>query len=496
MLLELSKRCLYKSITFTNNINIKNNEFVIHPIEQTAITLFNQKNYARLEMLPCKCACNCCPDSLKFLKEYAKLIKYKINKQKIENKQFEYQGKLDGYLLYIQAHYVDKDEAITILIDSLVYNCYFFEAFEYLLFLTDIENFYQVESEIEKNINDYVVKKIYVLLFYVEKFLKSKNLENYVNDLIAYYKIELSETGFRANDKEEENQNNTRYSIKKKHLEKTINQSKYVTCLIAAYYYYQKDYEKSIILFEQNNFECIEFIDLHSNILFIRNDIKSLALLAHRLTVEHPFAPETFISIANYHSLRKERENAIKYFKKSIDLNEKFTSNYTLIGHEYMELGNIPDAIINYNKSINFNQNDHRAIFGMAQALTTLKSYEQAFYFYQKACELQNANAYFWMMFGTCAAGLSKFEDAIFAYQRSIALGEDDSYVKLGDCYKNMKKYEDAVKVYEKYVDNCLKKGFDCKKISNFLAEYYLKIGNEKKSEYYQKLELLKHTKN
>ncbi|KAM0673197.1 anaphase-promoting complex component apc8 [Gurleya vavrai] len=467
---EFFKRCLYKSLNLIKNLNIESNKSKLSPREKIAISLFNQKDFTALENFPCDFDCNCCSPSILFLKEYSKLIKCKINNLKynyIETSKL----KNDIYFLYLKSN-SENCNKIEILMQILKQENYFFEAFEDLMFNTTQDNFYLVEEFLEKNINDTILLKYYICYLFITRFIVSEKLGSYFIDIQNYFlKNEIKNDLFVSG-----------YKVEK--LDENINY--YMNCFIAAVYYHKKDYKQSLIFFKKNNNVCSSFLDLYSNIFYIKNEIKKLAILSQDLVKKHPMAPETFVAIANYYSLNKNHEKAIEYFLKSIKLDERFASNFTLIGHEYIEMENISEAIVNYSKSLKFNSDDHRALFGMAQALTAMKTNEQAFFFYKKTCKLQPLNSYFWVMFGTCAVSLKKYEDAEFSYKRAISLGDEETLVKLGDCYKNMKRYEEAVRNYEKYVKMCIEKKIDCRKISNFLAEYFKKIGNEKKSNFYE----------
>jgi tetratricopeptide (TPR) repeat protein len=53
----------------------------------------------------------------------------------------------------------------------------------------------------------------------------------------------------------------------------------------------------------------------------------------------------------NYYGLKEEHEKAVQYFSRAVRLNPKFLSAYILMGHEYMEMKNIPAAVRAYRKA-------------------------------------------------------------------------------------------------------------------------------------------------
>jgi len=48
------------------------------------------------------------------------------------------------------------------------------------------------------------------------------------------------------------------------------------------------------------------------------------------------FSPETWCVVGNCYSLQKEHETALKFFNRSIQLNNNFAYAHTLCGHEFV----------------------------------------------------------------------------------------------------------------------------------------------------------------
>lgn len=493
---DFTKRCLYKSLEFIENINIESEKFYMPIINQKAITFFNLKNYSAIESITNKCVCalenndTICSDcsAIKFLKSYSKLITNKIINVNKDVKCIRSDD--DPFLMYINSHHTQKNASIDCLLRALELNNYFFDAFEELLRFVDLDNFYYIQEKLECVITNDIVKYIYFLYIAVYKFIKFDNLDLYISGVEQHFNNISSYENLlhtkQTNETYNKNENTACNNPK----------NNYIIGLLGAVHYFKKDYDVSLSYFSLLNSKNLCFMDFYSNLLYIKNDIKKLALLSRNLFLHHPFAGETYTAIGNYYSLKKEREKAIENFRKSIEADEKFTCNYTLIGHEYMELDNQTEAISSYNKALKYCKSDHRALFGMGQALKSIGSAKQALYFYQKVCELQCNEPYFWMNFGATAAENNKYDVAIQAYQRSIDLGETEAFLKLGDCYKNMKKYSEAVEVYEKYVDSCIQNEIECKKICKFLTEFYKRVGNKEKYDFYAKVALYETKKN
>jgi anaphase-promoting complex subunit 8 len=109
-----------------------------------------------------------------------------------------------------------------------------------------------------------------------------------------------------------------------------------------------KDFEYSLEFFnhliEIDPFRY-ENMDTYSNILYIKEKKGELANLAFRCFANNKYTPETCCAIGNYYSLMSDHIKAILYFKKALKLDRNYLAAWTLMGHEHLEMKNIPGAI-------------------------------------------------------------------------------------------------------------------------------------------------------
>jgi anaphase-promoting complex subunit 8 len=85
----------------------------------------------------------------------------------------------------------------------------------------------------------------------------------------------------------------------------------------------------------------IEYLDTYSNILYVKERKAELSYLAHTLSKVDKFASESCVVIGNYYSLKGKHEKSIVYFQRALRQNSMFLEARTLMGHEFMELGNV-----------------------------------------------------------------------------------------------------------------------------------------------------------
>lgn len=465
---EFAKRCLYKSLTFLTNLNIETNKnIVLLPKDQHLITLFNQKEYFQIQKTICYGECQCCAESHKFLYYYTQKIQKAILKLGFK----ETIKANDIYNEYLNAIELTGKEKIMALCNILKKNNYFYECFDELLYHVDQSNFFSVEKELEC-IDDEITKRIYFMLIYVHRFLKSDNFDIYFEEVLNYFKINKSKN---FNEKE-----NNEYKPKTFKTKVKPNPSNYIISLVAGVYYTKKDNETALILFKKTMNETVSFLDLYSNILFIKHDMKSSALLVHYLSLNYPTKPETYVAMGNYYSLMKEHTKAISYFQKCIELDERFSGTNTLIAHEYESLKDYNKAIKYFNQSLKFNKNDYRALFGMAEYYKEMGLNELALSFYKKVCEIQPDNTYFLIKFGE----MLNPKDAAHVFRKVIKMGDAEGYLKMAECYKKVGDLENAVSYFEKYSE---KKNDSV--VREFLKEYFLSRNDMRKYDYYAKKE-------
>lgn len=121
----------------------------------------------------------------------------------------------------------------------------------------------------------------------------------------------------------------------------TLFQSPYVACKTAVAYYHLREFEVAQELFVsllEKDPHRLEDMDVYSNILYVKEDAVALSQLAHTVTKVDKYRPETCVIVGNYYSLKTQRTRAIQYFQRALKLNRNYTSAWTLMGHEYVEL--------------------------------------------------------------------------------------------------------------------------------------------------------------
>ena len=289
-----------------------------------------------------------------------------------------------------------------------------------------------------------------------------------------------------------------------------------VKLFFAVYHYHKREFNISQSLFDEyylKNPNSLEFVDIYSNVLFLRDESAQLALLAQKCTRIGKYRPETCCVIANFYSLKNEHEKAITYFKRALKLSHEFNGAWTLMGHEYMEVGNTKAALECYRRAVEVDDRDFRAWFGLGQTYEILGMLSFSFFYYQKAVALRPKDTRFW----TCMAGvlenMGQQENALKCYKKATAKYlpektqlasfnnlEDETggefaaclkvWYKIAKLYSSAMKYREAVKWFESALqfDTLLKEELTPAEFSEtliYVSKHYISIGNKQTAEKY-----------
>ena len=172
---------------------------------------------------------------------------------------------------------------------------------------------------------------------------------------------------------------------------------------VAKVHYCNNNYDEAQTCFEHllELDPCrINGMDTYSNILYVKEATAELSHLAHRVVQQDKFSPEACYVVGNYYSLKGLHEKAVAYFKRALRLNRRFLGAWTLLGHEYVELKNIPAAIESYRSAIDINPKDFRAFYGLGQCMELSRMPFFALYYYRKATTLRPFDSRMWCALG------------------------------------------------------------------------------------------------
>ena len=257
-------------------------------------------------------------------------------------------------------------------------------------------------------------------------------------------------------------------------------------------------YEEAEKMFDrllQNDPHRIDDMDIYSNIIYVKEDHASLALLARRCSETDPYRPESCCVIGNYYSLRGQHEKAIVYFRRALKLDPGYIPAWTLMGHEFVELKNPSAAIECYQKAVSRRPNDYRAWYGLGQTYELVNMPSYALYYYDRAAQLRGDDPRMWNALAHCYASpaLSDTAAAIRCYERALKNDREGVAVaQLATLHKQRGETEAAAKYYKMNIDRIESEGLsgqDAVVAMQFLAQYHKSKGElETAQTYFERL--------
>jgi tetratricopeptide (TPR) repeat protein len=147
--------------------------------------------------------------------------------------------------------------------------------------------------------------------------------------------------------------------------------------------------------------------------------------------------------------------------KKSRDGKEPSAEDKRKFDHFFFEgvnaklKGNTVEALERFQKCLNLAPNNPASTYEIADILHKAGRHTEALTYAKKAASLDETNIWYQLLYCDCLRELSRYNDAIAVYQKTIKNFPDkiDLYYELASCFLYASKPEEAVKVYDKIED-------------------------------------------
>ena len=127
-------------------------------------------------------------------------------------------------------------------------------------------------------------------------------------------------------------------------------------------------------------------------------------------------------------------EDAIKHYKKAIEINPNLHQAYNNLGITYKTLQRYDEAIRAYKKAIEINPNDDDAYYNLGNTYANLQRYDEAIRAYKKAIEINpNDDAAYNNLGVVYTFGKKDYKMARYYVKKAIQLGNDSGLLKYLD---------------------------------------------------------------
>jgi tetratricopeptide (TPR) repeat protein len=182
---------------------------------------------------------------------------------------------------------------------------------------------------------------------------------------------------------------------------------------------------------------------------------KAVNYFIHALSIR-PSASDCWANLGNAHISCCEYADAIRCFKKSIELNENsFEAEYGL-GMAYSKFGNFHQALQAFKKSLKLcGENNFQVINGIGITLTQLKQYEEAIGYFKKISNANQAPPEVYCNEGIVYNALKQHSNALASYQKAIALDPNyaQAWYNQGAALHDLGRYDEALASYDRAIE-------------------------------------------
>lgn len=133
----------------------------------------------------------------------------------------------------------------------------------------------------------------------------------------------------------------------------------------------------------------IEGLDNYSICLWRLKKVIELCQLSNHILGKNLFAPETWIIVGNCYSAQNEHDAAIKFFKRAIQINPRYSLAFALCGHEFVQIEDTKAAKNYYERGLSVdNDKNYKILWGLGNIYMKQEKYGDAKRYFESAKRL------------------------------------------------------------------------------------------------------------
>ncbi|KAK4190129.1 hypothetical protein QBC35DRAFT_112823 [Podospora australis] len=165
-----------------------------------------------------------------------------------------------------------------------------------------------------------------------------------------------------------------------------------------------------------------EDMEVYSTILWHLRKETDLSFLAHELVDAVWDSPHAWCALGNAWSLACDHEQALRCFKRAIQLHPKFAYAYTLQGHEHVENEEYDKALTAYRQAISADKRHYNAYYGIGKVYEKLGNYDKALKHYDAALLIHPTHAVLICCMGTVLQRQKQTGQALPYFSKAVEL--------------------------------------------------------------------------
>ncbi|KAK0710892.1 hypothetical protein B0H67DRAFT_601754 [Lasiosphaeris hirsuta] len=174
-----------------------------------------------------------------------------------------------------------------------------------------------------------------------------------------------------------------------------------------------------------------EDMEVYSTVLWHLRRETDLSFLAHELVDAVWDSPQAWCALGNAWSLACDHEQALRCFKRAIQLHPKFAYAYTLQGHEHVENEEYDKALTSYRHAISADKRHYNAYYGIGKVYEKLGNYDKALSHYHAALMIHPTHAVLICCMGIVLQRQKQIVQALPYFNRAAELAPKAPDVRL-----------------------------------------------------------------
>ncbi|XP_028175323.1 cell division cycle protein 27 homolog [Ostrinia furnacalis] len=205
--------------------------------------------------------------------------------------------------------------------------------------------------------------------------------------------------------------------------------SPWVQTMIARAHYELAQYEAAAKIFSEirKQYPCrTEGMDIYSTCLWHLQREAQLSALAQELVELNRTDPIAWLAAGNCFSLHKERETALKFFKRAVQIDGDAAYAHALLGHEYAVAEETDKALASFRTAVSIDPRNYVAWFGIATVYARQERWKQSEVHIRRALSIHPHSGVLRCQLGLAQAALDKTDRALATLERAVALDTEN----------------------------------------------------------------------
>ncbi|KAK5663890.1 hypothetical protein OQA88_98 [Cercophora sp. LCS_1] len=174
-----------------------------------------------------------------------------------------------------------------------------------------------------------------------------------------------------------------------------------------------------------------EDMEVYSTVLWLLRKEIDLSFLAHELVDAAWDSPQAWCALGNAWSLACDHEQALRCFKRAIQLHPNFAYAHTLQGHEHFDNEEYDKALTSFRHAISADKRHYNAYYGIGKVYEKLGNYDKALSHYHAALSIHPSHSVLICCIGTVLQRQKNVVQALHYFNKAAILAPKAPDVRL-----------------------------------------------------------------